>query len=314
MRRQPVKKIDAILLLAKATLGDRRRRSSLRLVVIVAVLLVFLGLTLFAVRPRPDLPPLLVAAFDQITLPNETVSLCAQVEPVDPSVSNLDLTGCDLYFLNPQTQELLGKVTTKRAGSASLLASFPASDRAVEIVVRQRGDEFMLAVHIWPAETAILVVDADHALADIDDERLWTTNNLDIRPHPGVAQALQAVRAKFRIAYLTGAADRPSRYRKLRAWLSRGTALGPEQIPDGPILAPACYPGASDPAVFSKRVITDLTNRFQGNMVGVVTRPEEATIYRASGLETILVGEATEVPDRVTTIPSWDHLPKQLAK
>jgi hypothetical protein len=310
MRRPAVKKMDAVLLLAKASFGDRRRRSPARILITLAVVAGLLGLLAWAVWPNPLLPPLIMAAFDQVALPNETVSLCAGVQPIDQDRAGFNLAGCELFFLDLSDQALLAKVATRSDGTASLSKSFAANAGPPQVLVRYRGEESRLGVFVWPAESRLLVVDADHALADVDEERLWTLNNLDIRPVSGAAKALQSACGKYRVIYLSAAADRPSRYRKLRALLGPGG--GQEQFPGGPLLARADRAVDSDPAVFQHVAIVGLTKRFCGKAVGVVRRADEAEIFRNAGLQTFLVGDANSAPEGIIPVKSWADLSGKL--
>ncbi len=306
------KKIDALLLLARATLADRRRRSPFRLLVIVALFVALLALFIWLVRPKPRPPQLMMAAFDQVTLPDRTVQLSAGVEPIEAGSAEADLSGCLLYFEERKTG-LLAKEATGQSGTALVPCTFPAGGEKVEVMVRypgdqdrRRGAEAKARVFVWPAETRMLIVDADHALADIDEAKLWTTSNLDIRPLPGAAATLRTARAKYHIVYLTAAADRPSRYSKLRAWL--------EQFPDGPLLARAGATTETDAAAYKRHALDGLKERFRAPMVGIVKRVEDAHIFRDAGLQSFLVGENVKVPEGIGVAKSWEELAKPLAK
>jgi hypothetical protein len=306
--------MEAIRLLAKASFGNRRSWSLGRIVTTLVLLLLVFGVVGWLVWPSPQLPPLKLAAFDQVALADEKVSLCARLGPVEGESRGLNLAGCDLFFLEPKTA-LRVKVVTQRDGAASTSASFAATDVPVEVIVRypgkdhrQRGDEAKSRVFIWPAETTILLVDADHALADTDEEGLWTRHNLDLHPVPGAAAALRKARAKYQIVYLTVEADRALRYQKLRVWLEQSWATREEQFPAGPVLAAASRPPGTEAAGFPQSVIKDLKSRFSGQPIGVARRIEEARLFHEAGLQTFLLNDAAEVPEGVHVVRSWKEL------
>jgi hypothetical protein len=125
---------------------------------------------------------------------------------------------------------------------------------------------------------------------------------------------LRAAQEKYRIVYLSTDADQPLAYLKLRAAIKREwVSKEEEQFPVGPVLARAAYPEAADAQAFYSAAIADLKRCFQGDTVGVTGRVEEARVFRAAGLRTFLAGErAEEVPEGVTSVPSWMELGKHL--
>src|SRR6266436_4699848 len=166
------KKVDAILLLARESFGGRRRRSLIGLMIILAALA---GIGVFAIYyfwPRGSLPKLVLAAFDQVGLPDEEITLSAQLEPIDELAPEQNLSGCTLFFQELTSGGLLGKVTTSPEGSATLRKSFPAP---TEVMVRfpgdgerRRGAEAKARVFVWPADASLVMVDAVSTLADIE--------------------------------------------------------------------------------------------------------------------------------------------------
>src|SRR5438132_425323 len=217
------KKVDALLLLAKTAIGDRRRRSWPVLLAMLAVLLIFLTVVVCLFLPKQGLPEL-----------------------------------------------------------------------------------------IWPADTQVLVIDADHVLANVDEPKFWVTNNLDVRSLPGAAQDLQKARARFRVVYLSGAADRVARYNKLLVWLQK-TAPASEQFPEGPLLAPASQ-SAVDRATFQRETLKHLRVSFTGTVVGIAGGAEESEIFQQAGLKTWQLGSSDDAPKDVTAVKSWKELETPLTK
>jgi hypothetical protein len=314
MRRDRRKPIDAFLVLAKASFGDRRRRSPAGIVVAVLVFVLLLAVPIVLLWPGPEQPPLLLAAFDRVALPHETVALCARVEPFGEENATGNLARCNLFFQAVQS-DWRAEFATDRNGMVTVERSFSTVNTPVEIIVRYPGDghrrpgtQATARVFTWPAETPLLMVDVEQTLPDADAATLWTANNLDIRPWPGVVAFLRAARAKYRIGYLSAGADRPSRYNKLRAWLERGWAPEQEQFPDGPVLARACCLPLREPAEFLQATLKDLKRRFQGTTVGITGSGENARYFCEAGWRTFLLSEEGTAPEGVTVVKSWNEL------
>jgi hypothetical protein len=317
MRRAEKKPLDAFLVLARASFGDRRHRSPVRIAVTLLVLAVLVGLPIYLFWPSPQQPPLLLAAFDQIALPGETVTLCARVEPLGEDDATANVARRALYFQELQ-RDWWKETATNRDGVAMVERSFADAKAPVEIMVRypgdghrQHGTQTKSRVFVWPQESALLLVDVESTLPE-REANLWTANNLDIRPRPDAVTLLRSARSKYRIVYLCAAADRPSRYNKLRAWLERGWAPAEEQFPDGPVLARSCHLPVSETAEFLQATSNDLRERFQGMMMGVTGDRDTARLFHAAGCRTFLLGETGNTPDAVTIIQSWSEFRQRL--
>jgi hypothetical protein len=318
MERPDRKRIDALVIVTRAAFGERGQRSPVKIFLTLAVPVALLVLVIWLLWPRPRLPQLVVAAYDQIARPDETVTLCARVEPLHDEGQALDLSGCELYFQDVRTQGLLAQVPTGRDGSAFTEQSFPTGAGLVQVIVRysgekqgQRGAQADGRVFVWPADARLLVVDVDHALAAVDEDGLWAVNNLDIRPQPGAAKALQQLKDKYHIVYLSAGAYRPSRYNKLRAWLGM---RGQEAFPDGPLVARVCRASQPDAKAFRRAALEDLTARFSGPPVGVATGREEVRALHSAGLKAFLVGQSAKAPEGITMVKTWQELSKVLPK
>jgi hypothetical protein len=317
MRRDEKKPLDALLVLARASFGDRRRRSPVRIVVTLLVLALLVGLPIYFFWPGPQHPPLLLAAFDQVALPGENITLCARVEPLGEDDTTANVARRELYFQELQ-KDWWKETATGRDGMATVERSFAAAKAPVEIIVRypgdgqrQHGTQTKSRVFVWPQESALLLVDVESTLPD-REANLWTANNLDIRPRPDAVTLLRAARSKYRLVYLCAAADRPSRYNKLRAWLERGWAPAQEQFPDGPLLARSCRLPGSETADFLQATLNDLRERFQGTIVGITGDRDTARLFHASGCRTFMLGETGNTPDAVTMIQSWSEFRQRL--
>jgi hypothetical protein len=316
MRGDRKNPLDAFLVLTKASFGDRRRSPIGAVLTVLLIILLLAGL-IYLLWPGPERPPLLLAAFDQVALPGEPVSLCARLEPLNEAAIGAKLGGCRLYFQDLQS-DWHEAFATDRDGKVVVERNFAATDIPVQIVARYPGDgqrqpgvQATSRVFVWPPETSLLLVDADETLPDGDPAKLWKENNLDIRPRSGAAASLRAARAKYRIGYLSAGADQPSRYNKLRAWLERGWTPEPEQFPDGPLLAPAgCLPLHG--VEFVHATVQHLRQCFPGAAVAVTAEKETARFLHQAGWQTFLLTEAGEAPEGVTVIKSWSELNQRL--
>lgn len=245
--------------------------------------------------------------------------LCAQVEPLGGDYPAAKLSGCVLAFAEPSSA-LAENAVTDEQGRAFLKHSFAPSERSLELEVRyagekgRRGAQARGRVFLCPPEAAFLFVDADHALADTEPEKLWTANNLDIPPVPGVGAALSSLEGKYRIAYLSAKADRPSRYNKLRAWLERAAVSPRERFPDGPVLAMGGKPGGPDAATFLRQTITDLRQAFGGLASGLTNDPVTAQVFQSAGLRTFLLGDMASPSPEIITLRTPADLVQRLAE
>jgi hypothetical protein len=315
MRGDSKKPMDAFLVLARASFGDRRRRSPIRIVVTGSVLvLVLVALPICLLWPEPEEPQLILAASDGVTLPGVETPVCARVEPVSEARAHAALSDRNVYFhdLQANWEE---QVTTDRAGVAILRRSFSPLTERVEIIVRypgdgerRRGTQAKARVFVWPPETPLLLVDIDQTLPDGNGLALWDADNQEIRPRPGMVAALQAARAKLRIVYLSTAADRPSRHNTLRAWLERGWAPEPEQFPDGPVLTRAWQRPPIERAKFLEASVQALKRHFRGTLVAITGDHANARLFHEGGWPTYLLAEAGSLPEGVTAIRSWSEL------
>jgi hypothetical protein len=318
MRRDGPKPMDALLVLAKASFGGRRRRSPVRIVVSILVLLLLVALPTYLLWPGPEQPPLLLASFDQVVEPGETITLCARLEPAGEETAGANVTHCRLYFHDLQSDWRM-EATTDRDGMATAERSFAAADAPIEIIVRYPGDgarqpgtQAKSRVFVWAPEAGLFMVDVDSTLPDVDAENLWIASNLDIRPRSGAVDCLRAARARYRIGYLCAAADRPSRYNKLRTWLERAWAPEQEQVPDGPLLARSCRLPGSEAAEFLQTTLSDLRARFHGTLIGVTGDRDKAQLFHAAGWRAFLLDDLGDVPEGITAVKSWSELKQRL--
>jgi hypothetical protein len=316
MRRPaPKKKLDALILLAKASGGRRRRQTVVGLLVCLALALACGGLLVFWIWPEPRLGRPNLAVFDTLAHPDEPARLIARLEPSDPQVQGVRLSGLPVSF-EEATSGLSAQVATDRSGVATCEGTFPLAPQPLEVAAGypgdarrgQRGAQGRGRVFVWPADKTLVVVDADSALTAADSGQFQTTNNLDVKPLPGAVAAVRGLAAKYAIVYLTGTARQAAPYIKLRAWLDGGFVPG-QQLPAGPVLT-AC--AEADAAAARRSVLAALKGRFAGKALGVTADAEVAAEYRQEGLETFLIGGGENGPEGVTSVADWEALAKKL--
>ncbi len=314
-------KPDPTALLAQA--GARKRRRPLLVTVLFyAIPLGLLGLLVWWLWPRPELAQLELAAFDEVRLPNAPVKYRVHVQGVTSDGRRANAEGQGVFLLESKTG-LQTKLTTGREGFAELEQAFPGNESLIHYLARipkeknRPGLEERGRVFTWTADSSILLVDADHSLAEIDTDKFWDTNNLQIKERPGAASALSQLAHKYRFMYLSAQADQPARYNKLRAWLEHGWAPQ-DKFPDGAVLCPSAhFPGNSmkhGEMEFLDRAAEQVKKRFQGRIVAVTSLPSAAELLQKQRVETFLLGQKTNPPKDVTLLKSWDELVRRLEK
>jgi hypothetical protein len=317
MEQTGKKKVDAILLLAKASFTGRRRPSLITLLVCLAVLVLLIGVLTWRLWPQPSLPQLILVAFDQLALPDEEVAVTAALEPTRSSESQRNLSGCPLYFQDLATGERLGKVKTDAFGAASVMKAFPRAPATTEIMVRypgepdrQKGDESKATVFVWPPDTSVLIVDVLKTVADADYAAFHSNQNLDIRPRAGAAAALRSVPTKYRVMYL-GRGTLPSDYRKVKAWLEQ-SAGSREHFPAAPVLRVADDELVSDTHL--RNVVSNLKSRFTVTATAITGSEATARVFQQLGLKTYVLEETRNAPEGVIQVKSWKEFAGQIAK
>ena len=311
MRREPSKKLDALTMLALAGARKRRRRSPLVTFLFTAVFVFLVWMLVLWIWPGSGPSALSLAAFDQVGRRGDPVIRRAQIEPADDE-SAADLSGFDLYFQGP-APGMEAKLATARNGMAADEQVWDGvADAPVEFVVRYPGDNRRQPaqdagrIFLWPADTSVCLIDADHVFTA--DGPLDLIGEPNAKPIEGAAAALRSIGANHSIVYLSARADSPGHFLRMRAWLKQNDVLPGERLPDGPLLGLGSQPGATNAEVFHRVAVQTLRERFSGTLIAVAGRPDEARIYHAAGARTFLLGEAQEPLEGVTLVDSWADL------
>ena len=182
----------------------------------------------------------------------------------------------------------------------------PAGGATEEVVVRCPGTEdrrgapeTTLKVFVWPADSKLLLVDAEHSLADGEAAKESSAFEPDLQPLAAAFTTLQAAAGKCQIVYFTAEATRPLDYLKLRSWLRRAW-LPQEQFPEGPLV--------------KSSQLASLKLRFPSSLVAVTSNVSRAEVLHAAGFKTYFVGDGTNLPEGVIAVKSWSDLVEPLTK
>ena len=292
MPPEPPKKDDPLTILARARLRQQRRRFPVIGMVTLAVIVGMLGLIAWLTWPAPDPGELWLTVYDGLGNPDEEVALRAQLGPQKELARNAKLDGFDLWFLQPETG-LREQTATDVAGLAGVpWRASVGKGPFREVLVRYPGDgrrrglEATGRVFVWPRESSLLVIDADHALALTSRSSGGSTDRVLL---PGVADALRKAKGAHRIVYLTAEESSPVAYYHLATWLKQSGPTGEPQVPSGPLLNRAAYP-ADDPAGFYRLALEDLKKRFEGKLTGIAGRAEEEGSFQQAGITVLRTG------------------------
>ncbi len=282
---------------------------------LVLLLLAPLGLFVWLMAPSPEQPRLGIVAADVLALPAEEVHLRAYLE----TVADLEFTrrqGHEVYFEEVTAPFAEGarrppeRTSSDADGTATATWRFPAEATQGEFLVRyvdrqrRRNADDRARVFFRPPETPLLLVDVQTTLSPVPAQTWATAHVLEIPIRPDAAAALKKIQAtKYQVVYLAGEADRPRRYRLVRAWLDHHFVSQPS-LPLGPVLGPQTFPREAEAAAARQQILAELRQRFTGPIVAVVGTTESATICQALGLRTLWLGPGA-APAGVLKVASW---------
>ncbi|HZT83215.1 MAG TPA: hypothetical protein VFA26_23500 [Gemmataceae bacterium] len=318
--QNPARKSDAITALAHAHAQPARRRLTVQVLVISGVLVLVVGLALWWFLPAAEPADLFLAAYDQVAPADTTVRLHARLSASGWGEGRKHLGGREILFLQGES-ELKETAETGPDGSAAVEWGAPAAGKSPHVFTAQlmkrkeqpgKREARNGSVFVWPADARLLVIDADHALADADAERLAAAPLSEIKPRDGAAAALRGLGKTYRVVYVTADMGRPDQYQKMRLWLRQTWAPEQDRFPAGPLLAPAHPLGEADPPIFFSGEVERLKKAFPQKAVGVAARKLEAEIFLDAGWQTFQIGDGGDAPAGATVVPSWAELAKRL--
>jgi hypothetical protein len=306
-----------------------RPRRLRALLITLALLAVPVAVLAWFVWPRPELPRLVVIAYDDADLPgdpgvSEGVRLRARLVPQDPRVPPPDLSGLTVSVEQLSFQPKPGqpshnkKVTSESDGDVVIPWQVPAEEEIVDFKMaytdarqKYRTEDHCRLFALKPAAPLLIV---DVAALAAGDAEAWRTRNIgQIPPRDGAGKALQQAHTRdYQVVYVAAGADSALVYRKIRGWVE--TNVQAERLlPDGPVLAHLPGAGASlKPADWPS--LARLKERFRGPIAAVAHDPHLAGVFREAGATTFLLSEAAAAGEGLTRLASWDDLPAALPK
>jgi hypothetical protein len=308
--------------LLRANIQKRRPRSLFTFLMVLGVCALPLALIAWWSWPRPELPRLVVIAFDQLALAGHPVPVRAWVTPQDANLPTPDLRDVIVSFeefrlpQQPGAQAPVVQVRSDRKGEAMDMNGLGGED-IVEFKVshadpRQRyRTEDRARVFARPADTPLLLVEVA-AVAKASPDAWRTSHIRDLVVQVAADKTLQVAQEKhYQVVYLAAGAASPMVYRKMRGWVE--TKAQEERLfPDGPVLGQLPDPGEPPQAALWAKPLAALKRRFRGIIVGVAKDARLGEVLHAGGATTYLVGAAGEMPPGITRLPSWEKLPAQL--
>lgn len=316
MKRHTPKTHDALTMMAVAKARKKEERKAVSYLVAMAIVAIGLALIAWWFWPE-EVPRVTLAAYDTVATPEQSITLHARAEPENKERS-AKVDGLDVRFQIAATQKD-ETAATDAQGVASIPWSAPKKEvKAIEFLVRHqhKDDPKQVArdsgrVYIWPANTKLLVVDADHALADGVEALRDGTGGATAKP--GAAKALKSLAARYMIVYLTALMDRPTTYRRLRSFLTQPATTVDGQLPDGPLLGPTMPLGDGDADVFTMGQIEALKKAFPGEMIGVAGRGVEAKMFLDAGWKAFVIGDSVNAPAGSVAVRTWKEWQEKLA-
>jgi hypothetical protein len=206
MKRQNPKTHDALTMMAMAKARKKEERKAVSYLIAMAIVMIGLALIAWWFWPE-EVPHVTLAAYDAVAVPEQTITLHAGAEPENKERS-AKVDGLDVRFQIAATQKD-ETAATDAQGVAGIQWSAPKKEgKPIEFLVRHqhKDDPKQVArdsgrMYVWPANTKLLVVDADHALADGVEALRDGTGGATAKP--GAGKALRSLAARYKIVYLT---------------------------------------------------------------------------------------------------------------
>jgi hypothetical protein len=319
LRKNESRASDELSERLRASLRQKRSWSVRGLVVTLVIVAALVAGLVWLFYPRPDPPPIVLAAMDALTVPGESPRLRARIEPVPPATPNVDLSGYELSFETGVLADTsaLGKAKTGADGEAALTWQRAKDERLRLFTVRYPGDKqrrpsaSQARIFLLDPKSPCVIVDIA-ALAPVRLETWRTRNVFEVRPASGAGPSLMAAEKKgYSIVYAASAADSVPLYTKMRGWLEMQAAAA-EPLPAGPVLGrrAADFAGTA-PAALLGMINEQIKGRLQGPVTAIVGTADVAAVLRETGMKTFVIG-ADPVEPPALPIDSWDDLERHL--
>lgn len=324
-KKEPAKPKDDMQQKLQESLRKRRPRILPVLLIVSGLVIGILGLLVFLLYPRPELPRLQVVAFDQLAAVGGEVQLHGRLEMPSGETRNTSLANLEMIFEDGGLRNIAGQklervtVRTKSDGSASCPWRFPEGFLQGEFVARRIGTTTSPGTHdrgrvvLLPKESRLVLVHVDRTLAAVPDDAWEERNILDIPAAPGAAETLAALeRSKYRVIYLAMNAEKPSLYQKMRGWVKNQGSAGPKRFPMGPVLSRLA---SGKQGVDSRQqTAAVLKEQFTGAHLAIVGTVSAARELHAAGYLVYYLGQKGDAPAGVEQARDWAELSGLIGK
>lgn len=254
--------------------------------------------------------PAVITTYDRICLPNEEITLKAQVETSDWLRRDIENEKV-VFYKNGMD---LGAARTIDEGIAQI--PFQIEEEGfLEVEVRLESEKYKakptpLLVRAANPNTPFLIVDIDNTLSDISPIFMIFFENAKIPPLKGAPVVLQELSKEYTIVYLTGRDEALAP--KTKEWLAQNG------FPRGPVFFWDFTHTPLSKRKYKSQFIQALGRKFQLIQIGIGNSLGDAFAYTANGLGTIiLLGEkekrkAKKLPRGARVVRSWAEIQQLL--
>lgn len=286
----------------QASLKKDRPRSTWLVALFALAAAAGLGLIVWLVYPRPKPPPLFVVACDGLAVAGQEVHGEAWVTAAVGDQAKVQLDGQTVFFSRstltdkPEPQEARTDGQGRAVGPGWKID--PPGELRFLVSLKHNDQQGpardQATLHAWPADSTLLLVQVEHALAE--SKALAEKHLLDVPLSAGAESALKNAAGAHRLVYLAWEATGPQSYHKTRSWVHYRERS--KELPEGPVLKSWEDLGAK---------LKELAEVFKGNHLAVAGTPAAAKALHEAGYRTTLVGKG-EAAAGITQVERWAEL------
>jgi len=256
-----------------------------------------------------DQTPAKLQGFDALVPEGWPVILEAKLERKGILGINPDLHGIEVVFARGDRE--IARARTAGDGMARVAWTPPEAGEyeiAVRVADPARFEAPPAALRVFsrdPKERETLVVDLDGTVCASSGLDVARKEPAKIEATPGSAEALRRLARRFDVVYLTARDDALAD--KTRRWLDlRG-------FPRGPVLVRDVSFATLSAEKWKTARLADLARDFR-LAAGVGDRDEDARAYVAAGMDAILVGGASDAPEKARRAADWTEVERLLQR
>jgi hypothetical protein len=325
----PPRSKEELQRLLRQSLKAKRPRSFRLAFTGILIVLAVLALLAWRFGPAGEAPRIAVVAFDDVDVAGRAATLTGVLAaPVGSGAVVADkamvfAVGQDAQAPGLQSKEVPAK--TDVAGRALCPWTFLPETTQAEFVLRLSTDKFRPGMEdrgqivLLPSAARLCLVQIEGTLTSSNAED-WRSGNIrDILPKPGTAEALEEVRTRgYEVVYLALAADEPTLYQKMRAWVQHQSIAG--SLPAGAVLSRFTLPPADRDKKPWQQTAERLGSRFASPAAGEQLKHlamagtiDAARQFHAARLRTLYLGSGDDLPAGIERLPGWDEV-RQIMK